>query len=128
MDALHHRIYKDFYYLAENAGITNFLHDQCDQYILLTNTSVQNFHFHARRSPPAVEFYLYDEYKEMLLYEFCEVCKLPFEDNIEEPRPCDVGDFMNEITIGEGERCRQQEHLVYIFLSCATTQYFLVDV
>ena len=23
-------IYEDFYYLAENAGITDFLHDQCD--------------------------------------------------------------------------------------------------
>jgi hypothetical protein len=47
-------IYEDFYYLAENAGITDFLHDQCDQYLLLTNTFMQNFHFHARRSPPTV--------------------------------------------------------------------------
>ena len=42
-------IYEDFYYLAENAGITDFLLDQCDEYILLTNPFVQNFHFHARR-------------------------------------------------------------------------------
>ena len=66
-------IYEDFYYLAENAGITDFLHDKCDQYLLLTNTFVQNFHFHARKSPPTVEFYLYDEHKEMTLYDFCEV-------------------------------------------------------
>ena len=62
-----------FYYLAGNAGITDFLHDKCEQYLLLTNTFVQNFHFHARKSPPSVDFYLYDEHKEMLLYDCCEV-------------------------------------------------------
>ena len=30
-------IYDDFYYLDENAGLTNFLHDQLEQYLLLTN-------------------------------------------------------------------------------------------
>ena len=92
-------IYEDFYYLAENAGITDFLLDQCDHYLLLTNTFVQNFHFHARRSPPMVDFYLYDEDKEMTLYDFCEVCKLPYEGSVEEPRPSDVEDFINEVMI-----------------------------
>ena len=41
--------YDDFYYLAENAGLTDFLHDQLEQYLLLTNIFVQNLHFHARR-------------------------------------------------------------------------------
>ena len=63
-------IHDDFYYLAENAGLTDFLHDQREQYLLLTNIFVQNFYFHARRSPPSVEFYLYDEHKEMSLYDF----------------------------------------------------------
>jgi hypothetical protein len=94
-------IYEDFYYLAENAGITDFLHDKCDQYLLLTNTFVQNFHFHARKSPPTVEFYLYDEHKEMTLYDFCEVCKLPYEGNVSEPRPRDVEDFIAETMVGE---------------------------
>ena len=58
-------IYDDFYELAENAGLTVFLHDQREQYLLLTNIFVQNFHFHARSSPHTVEFYLYDEHKEM---------------------------------------------------------------
>ena len=83
-------IYEDFYYLAENAGITDFIHDKCDQYLLLTNIFMQNFHFHARRSPPSIDFYLYDEFKEMSLYDFCEVCKLPFEGSIEEPHRDDV--------------------------------------
>ena len=70
-------VHDDFYYLAENAGLTDFLCDQCEQYLLLTNIFVQNFHFHARRSPPSVDFYLYDEYKEMSLYDFCAVASCP---------------------------------------------------
>ena len=65
---------------------------------------MQNFHFHARRSPPSIEFYLCDEYKEMSLYDFCEVCKLPFEGSAEEPRPSDVEDFIKEITVGENRK------------------------
>ena len=64
------RIYDDFYELAENVGLTAFLHDQREQYLLLTNIFVKNYHFHSRRSPPTVDFYLYDEYKEMTLYDF----------------------------------------------------------
>ena len=94
-------IYEDFYYLAENAGLTDFLRDQREQYLLLTNIFVQNFDFHARKSPPSMEFHLYDEVKEMTLYDFCEVCKLPYEGTIEEPHPRDVEDFIDEVTIGE---------------------------
>ena len=36
-------IYEDFYSLIENAGLTDFLHDRIDQYLLLTNTFVQKF-------------------------------------------------------------------------------------
>ena len=49
-------IYEDFYYLDENACLADFLHDQREQYLLLTNMFVQNFHFHARSSPPLVNF------------------------------------------------------------------------
>ena len=63
-------IYEDCHELAKNAGLTAFLHDQCDPYLLLTNTFVQNFHFHSRNSPPTMEFHLYDEHKEMSLYDF----------------------------------------------------------
>ena len=66
-------IYDDFYELAKNAVLTAFLHDQREQYLLLTNIFVQNFHFHARSSPPSVEFYLYDEHKEMSLRDFCQI-------------------------------------------------------
>ena len=94
-------IHDDFYHLAENAGLIDFLHDQLDQYLLLTNIFVQNFHSHARRSPPSVDFYLYDEYKEISLYDFCGVCKLPFEGSIEEPHNNDVQGFIDMIAVGE---------------------------
>ena len=94
-------IHDDFYYLAENAGLVDFLRDQREQYLLLTNIFVQNFHFHARRSPPSVDFYLYDEFKEMSLYDFCAVCKLPFAGNIEEPHRNDVEGFIDMIAVGE---------------------------
>jgi hypothetical protein len=94
-------IYEDFYYLAENAGITDFLNDKCEQYLLLTNTFVQNFHFYPRKNPPMVEFHLYDVPKEMSLYDFCNVCKIPHEGSISEPRPRDMEDFIAAITVGE---------------------------
>ena len=37
----------------------------------------------------------------MAVYDFCEVCKLPYEGSVEEPRPRDVEDFIDEVTIGE---------------------------
>ena len=70
-------IYDDFYSLANNAGLTDFLHDQIEQYLLLTNTFVQNFYFYPKKSPTSVEFHLYDVAREMSLYEFCTVCKIP---------------------------------------------------
>ena len=94
-------IYEDFYYLAENAGLIDFLRDQCEQYLLLTNIFVQIFYFHAKKSPPSVEFHLYDEVKEMSLYDFCRVCKIPFEGSIEEPHRNDVEWFIDTIAVGE---------------------------
>ena len=47
------------------------------------------------------EFHLYDEHKEMMLYDFCEVCKLPYEGSVDEPCPQDVEDFIDEVTVGE---------------------------
>lgn len=94
-------IYNDFYELAENAGLKGFLHDQREQYLLLSNIFVQIFHFHARSSSPTVEFYLYDEHKEMSVQDFCRVCLIPFEGSVEEPHRDDVDGFIDTITVGE---------------------------
>mgnify|MGYP005837313201 CR=1 FL=1 len=37
----------------------------------------------------------------MTLYDFCRVCKIPFEGSIKEPHRNDVEGFINEISIGE---------------------------
>ena len=66
-------IYEDFYSLAENAGLTDFLDDRIEQYLLLTNIFVQNFYYYPKNSPPSVSFHLYDETKEMSLCIFCAV-------------------------------------------------------
>ena len=62
---------------------------------------MQNFHFHAKKTPPTVEFRLYDEVKEMSFFEFCEVCKIPFECRLDEPRRDDVEGFIDMIAVGE---------------------------
>src|SRR3954470_13278568 len=80
-------IYEDFYSLIENAGLTDFVHDQCPQYLLLTNTFVQNFYFFPKESPPSVEFHLYDVVKKMPLSKFCAVCNIPTKGILEEPPP-----------------------------------------
>ena len=70
-------IYDDFYYLVESAGLIDILRDQREQYLLLTNIFVQYFYFHARRSPPSVDFYLYDELKDMSLFDSAGSVRYP---------------------------------------------------
>jgi hypothetical protein len=117
-------IYDDFYYLAENVGITDFLRGKCEQYLLLTNTFVQNFHFHARKDPPMVEFHLYDVPKQMTLYDFCDVCKLPYEGSVSESRPRDVEDFIAETTVEE-ERGVSEARVASLHFSCFTLLFII---
>ena len=56
-------IHEDFYALIETAGLTGFINDRIDQYLLLTNTFVQNFYFYPKKSLPEVSFHLYGEFK-----------------------------------------------------------------
>src|SRR3954467_2665993 len=87
-------IYDDFYSLVENVGLTDFLHDQRHQYLLLTNTFVQNFYYFPKELPPSVEFHLYDVVKKMPLTEFCKDCKIPSEGTLDEPHCKDVEEFI----------------------------------
>ena len=72
-------IHEDFYSLIESASLNDFLLDQIDQYLLLTNTFMQNFYYYPKKSPLAVSFHLYDEFREMSLSIFCAVCRIPYE-------------------------------------------------
>ena len=74
-------IYGDFYELAENGGLTDFLRDQRNQYLLLTNTFMQNFYYYPKKSLPAVSFHLYDEFKEMSLRHFCGYVRYLMREN-----------------------------------------------
>src|SRR3954469_23602376 len=94
-------IYEDFYSLIENVGLTDFVCDQRHQYLLLTNTFVQNFYFFPKESPPSVEFHLYDVVQKMPLSEFCVVCNIPHEGTLEEPPHKEVEAFINTISVGE---------------------------
>ena len=75
-----------------------------------------------------VDFYLYDEYKEMTLYDFCEVCKLPYEGSVEEPHPSDVEGFIHEVTVGERRRVSEARVASLHLLFYAITHYLLGDV
>ena len=59
------------------------------------------FYFHARKSPPSLEFYLYDGVTEMSLYDIYLVWKLPFVGSIKEPHPGDMDGFIDRISVGE---------------------------
>ena len=48
-----------------------------------------------------MEFHLYDEVKEMSLYDFCRVYEIPFVGSIEEPHRNDVEGFIDMIAVGE---------------------------
>ena len=72
-------IHEDFYSLIETAGLTGFINDRIDQYLLLTNTFMQKFYYYPKKSPPSVSFHLYDEFREMSLRNFCMVCRIPYE-------------------------------------------------
>ena len=75
-----------------------------------------------------MDFYIYDEFKEMSLFDFCRVCKIPFAGSIEEPHPCDVEDFIKDITVGEMRKVSAARTSIIHFPVCATTHYLLVDV
>ena len=74
-----------------------------------------------------VDFYLYDEYKEMTLREFCEVCKLPFPSFIEEPHSNDVEGFIDTIVVGETRKVSDARITSILFLFYVTLLYLLVD-
>ena len=48
-----------------------------------------------------MEFYLYDEHREMSLSDFCRVCKIPLTSSIEEPHRNYVEGFIDVIDVGE---------------------------
>ena len=56
-------------YIA-NAGLTNFIADECDQHQILTNIFVEIFTFLPRNNPPEVSFDFYAENHQYRLLNF----------------------------------------------------------
>ena len=65
---------------------------------------MQNFYYYPKKSPPAVSFHLYDEFKEISLRHFCTVCRIPYEGELEEPHHNDVYGFVNTIVVEEPKK------------------------
>ena len=92
--------------------------NKCDQYLLLGNTFVQSFHFHSRTEPLTVTFNLYDVPRDITLDEFCEACLIPPEGNPIDPHPCDVTDFISEVTMGQTRGVSEARVASFKFFSC----------
>jgi hypothetical protein len=62
---------------------------------------VQSFHFLSGNNPPEVQFNLYAEPHQMPLIEFCDVCLIPSDGEIREPRPPEFEEFYRTLTVGD---------------------------
>jgi hypothetical protein len=94
-------ILQEFAQYAANAGLTDFIAAECEQYHLLTNSFVQSFHFLPRNNPPEVQFNLYAETRQIPLTEFCDICLIPSGGEIREPRPAEFEDFYRTLSVGD---------------------------
>ena len=104
-------IHEEFYALIGTTGLTGFMNDRIDQYLLLTNTFMQKFYYYPKKSPPAVSFHLYDEFREMSLRDFCAVCRIPYGGELEEPHREDVDSFIKTIAVEEPKKGSEAKSL-----------------
>ena len=82
-----------------NAGLTDFIADECDQHHILTNIFVQSFTFLPRNNPPEVSFDLYAENHQTPLTEF--ICMIPSDGSLAEPRPAEFEAFYRTLIVGD---------------------------
>ena len=86
-------ILQEFTQYAATAGLTDFIVAECEQYHLLTNSFVQSFSFLPRNNPPDVQFIFYAEPHQIPLTEFCDICLIPSDGSLAEPRHADFEGF-----------------------------------
>ena len=97
-------IHQEFAQFAGNTGLTYFIAAECEQYHLLTNSFVQSFHFLPRNNPPEVQFNLYVETCQIPLTEFCDICMIPSDRSLVEPRLAEFDGFYCTLTVGDERR------------------------
>ena len=95
------RIHQEFAQFVANAGLTEFLADKCDQYHILTNSFAQSFTYLGRNNPPEVQFNLYAGPHTLSLVDFCNICLIPSDGDLREPRPSEFEDFLLVLIVGE---------------------------
>ena len=93
--------YEEFMHFVANAGLTSFFADKFDQHYLLTNSFMQKFYFVNTPGAPMVRFALYAENYELPLHEFCEICLLPSDGGVREPKAEEFEDFIHNLTVEE---------------------------
>ena len=121
-------IRQEFVQFAANFGLTDFIAAECEQYHLLTNSFVQKFHFQSRNNPPEVQLNLYAETRQMPLVVFCDICLIPSDGEIREPRPAEFEDFYRTLSVGDEKACRVSLLLVSNFLMCIILLYSLLSI
>ena len=94
-------IHQEFTQFATNAELTDFITAECEQCHLLTNSFVKSFHFLSRNDPPEVQFNLYAGTRQIPLTEFCDICSIPSDGEIREPRPEEFEDFHCTLLVGD---------------------------
>jgi hypothetical protein len=62
---------------------------------------VQIFNFLSRNNPPEVRFNFFAESHQIPLNEFCDICLIPSNGEIREPRPADFEEFTRALTVGD---------------------------
>ena len=61
----------------------------------------QSFTFLPRNNPPEVSFDLYAENHHIPLTEFCDICMIPSDGSLVEPRPAEFEAFYRSLTVGD---------------------------
>jgi hypothetical protein len=114
-------IRQEFDQYAANAGLIAFIADECEQYYILTNSFVQSFKFLGRNDPPKAQFKLYAEPHQMTLAEFCNVCLIPFDGDMRDPRPAGFEEFYSTLSVGDS---RGVSSAIPASLHFPTVRYF----
>jgi len=104
---VHASFKEEFYAYIRNAGLEDFVSDQCKQYYQLTDSFVRRFEFSSRRNTHSVLLNLYDESYTMDLEDFNRACKIPQWGSHSDPHKTEYNDFLASITVGETRNITQ---------------------
>ena len=118
-------ILQEFTQYAANVGLTDFIAGECDQHQILTNIFVQSFTFLPRNNPPEVNFNLYAENHQIPFTDFCNICMIPSDGSLAEPRPAGFEAFYRTLKVGDERGVSTITAAGFIFLLFITLHFSL---